>query len=82
MTSIIKFTALQGALDEGPLSYHLLVCQVDLISNVELKVKKKLDTLVDFVYCKKCKTMNGDDHEDCTQMLLVINVVSIWTVTC
>lgn len=25
MTSIIKFTALQGALDEGPLAYHLQV---------------------------------------------------------
>lgn len=33
MTSIIKFTALQGALDEGPLAYHL---QVSLNNRVVL----------------------------------------------
>ena len=41
----------------------------------------KINMVMDFVYCKKCKTMNSHDHEDCTQMLLVINIVSVWTDT-
>ncbi|KAF6032670.1 Cpsf100 [Bugula neritina] len=31
MTSIIKFTALQGALDEGPLAYHLQIDDFNLL---------------------------------------------------